>query len=167
MRCPVPCVHRSSPACRAVPCRALPCLALPCLFCWRWISRLVRSMDVFCVHAPVTGYDELVAGTAATATYVCTNGVLTPPSLTCTPGISATPLASRLHSFPSLASCSANRPGSCADVSLIASAPQVPVPSLPCQKAPSQAAESPLSAGMPASSWIGLCLPPPLRSRLP
>jgi hypothetical protein len=100
----------------AVPsrCLALPCLALPCLFCWRWISRLVRSMDVFCVHAPVTGYGELpvAAGTAATATYVCTSGVLTPPSLTCTPGISATPLASRLHSFPSLASCSANRPGS-------------------------------------------------------
>ena len=90
MRCPVPCVHRSSPACRAV-----PCLVVPCLFRWRWISRLVR-MDV-CVHAPVTGYDELVAGTAATANYVCTNGVLTQPSLTCTPGISATALA---ISFP-------------------------------------------------------------------
>ena len=65
----------------AVPsrCLALPCLALPCLFCWRWISRLVR-MDVFCVHAPVTGYDELVAGTAATATYVCTSGVLVNPA---------------------------------------------------------------------------------------
>lgn len=34
----------------------------------------------------LTGYDELVAGTAATANYVCTNGVLTQPSLTCTPG---------------------------------------------------------------------------------
>ena len=95
----------------AVPsrCLALPCLALPCLFCWRWISRLVR-MDVFCVHAPVTGYDELVAGTAATATYVCTNGVLTQPSLTCTPGISATPSASRFHSFPSWASYELSEP---------------------------------------------------------